>query len=169
MVQRLVLFIAAFVFWLVLDWPMAADGSLKIGNLLAGLAVSAFVALVMRDLATERFGRLLEPARYFWFVIYAVVFALHAVRAGLDVMYRVLHPALPIRPGIVKVRTKLKSASARTALANSITLTPGTLTVDISDEGDFYIHWINVTTDDADAQAAEILGPFEGFIGRIFE
>ena len=63
----------------------------------------------------------------------------------------------------------LTTASARTALANCITLTPGTLTIDVAEGGVFYIHWINVATEDDEAAAREILGRFERYIGKIFE
>jgi len=46
-------------------------------------------------------------------------------KANIHVAYIVIHPLLPIKPGIVKVKTKLKRDSALTMLANSITLTPG--------------------------------------------
>ncbi len=85
-----------------------------------------------------------------------------------DVMLRVIHPDVPIRPGIVKVRTTLTSEMAKTFLANSITLTPGTLTIDI-DGDDFYVHWIYIPTDDPNERTREICGRFEGLLRRIFE
>jgi len=84
------------------------------------------------------------------------------------VALRVIHPDVPIRPGIIKVRTSLKSDMAKTFLANSITLTPGTLTID-QDGQDLYIHWINIDTPDPAKRAAEIVGRFEPMLRRIFE
>ncbi len=168
--SRLVLFGAAFLFWMALSWPVSQiDGNLLWGDIAAGIIAAGLVSIVMRDLMTNRFARLLEPSRYFWAVVYIFVFAYYMLIASFDVMYRVLHPALPIRPGVIKVKTKLRSPSARTALANSITLTPGTLTLDMDAEGYLYIHWINVETKDPDAAAEQILGRFEWFIQRIFE
>ena len=83
--------------------------------------------------------------------------------------YRVLHPAMPIKPGIVKIKTRLQQPAARTALCNSITLTPGTLTVDLHDDGTMLVHWIYVRSQDAEEAAAQILGRFEWFIEKIFE
>ena len=57
---------------------------------------------------------------------------------------------------------------ARTILANSVTLTPGTLTVDI-DGPDMYFHWINIDTDDARKRTEEVCGRFEPLLRRIFE
>ncbi len=170
LIKRIVLFAFVFVFWLLIVWPVApSDGRLLWGDIAAGLVVAALVALVSREIVTQRFGRLLEPARYFWAAVYLFVFAYYVVKANLDVAYRVLHPAMPIRPGIVRAASKLRSASARTALANSITLTPGTLTVDITEDGTFYVHWINVLTVEQEEAAKQILGRFEWFIQRILE
>ncbi len=170
LLKRIVLFGVAFVFWLLIAWPVAPmDGRLLWGDIAAGLVVAGLVALVSREIVTQRFGRLLEPARYFWAVIYLFVFAYYVVKANLDVAYRVLHPSMPIRPGIVRATSKLRSASARTALANSITLTPGTLTVDMTEDGTFYVHWINVLTVEEEETAKQVLGRFEWFIQKILE
>jgi multicomponent Na+:H+ antiporter subunit E len=80
-----------------------------------------------------------------------------------------LDPKLPIRPGIVRVRTKLKSPLARLILANSITLTPGTFVVDIQ-EDIIYVHWIEVCCeDDPQAITENIAGPFEKILAKIYE
>ena len=63
----------------------------------------------------------------------------------------------------------LKTDTGRSALANCITLTPGTLTIDVSDNGIFYIHWINVLSVDEEEAASHVLRRFEWFIQRIFE
>ena len=84
--------------------------------------------------------------------------------------YLVIHPNLPIKPGIVKIKTNLKTDAGLTMLANSITLTPGTMTVDINKEkGEMYIHWIDVKTTDVDEATEEIGGRFEKIIKEIFE
>ena len=75
---------------------------------------------------------------------------------------------MPINPGIVKVKTNLKTDIGRTMLANSITLTPGTLTVEINDDV-LYIHWINVQTEDVEKASELIVKKFEKFLLRIFE
>lgn len=106
--------------------------------------------------------------RWLWLFIYVPYFLYLCVKANLDVAYRVIHPDLPIRPGIVKVTTSLKTNLAKTFLANSITLTPGTLVVDMVGS-DLYVHWINVTTDDPEQQRQAIVQPFEPLLKRIFE
>ena len=75
---------------------------------------------------------------------------------------------MPIKPGIIKAKTTLKSNIAKTFLANSITMTPGTITVDIV-EDDFYIHWIYVSSKDPAEYTDKVLGRFEKYLKRIFE
>ena len=107
--------------------------------------------------------------RIFWFILYVPVFFWYVIIANLDVVYRVVHPEMPIHPGIVKVRTTLKNPAGRTMLANSITLTPGTLTVDITDDDYLYVHWINVKSDDIEQATQVVVARFETFLRRIFE
>ena len=81
-----------------------------------------------------------------------------------------LHPRLPINPGIVKVKTVLKSDTALTFLANSITLTPGTLSVDIDkDNGILYVHWIDVKSKDIESATKIIVERFERILKNIFD
>jgi multicomponent Na+:H+ antiporter subunit E len=98
------------------------------------------------------------------------MFLWECFKANLDVAYRVLHPRLPIHPGIVKVRTKLTTDTALTFLANSITLTPGTMSVDIDkDNGILYIHWIDVKTKDVELATRIIVDRFEKVLKKIFD
>ena len=86
----------------------------------------------------------------------------------LDVAYRVIHPEMPIKPGIVKVPLKIKSPFARAMLANSITMTPGTITVDIVDDN-IYVHWIYIVSGDPVEYTKKVSGRFEHYIKKIFE
>jgi multicomponent Na+:H+ antiporter subunit E len=153
--------IGLFAFWLLLSFTWQLD------FVLAGLALALPVAWLTYE-KSPGLGRLLNPVRLLWVILYVPYFLLYCIRANLYVAYRVLHPDVPIRPGIVKVRTALRSQLAKTFLANSITLTPGTLTVDI-DGQDLYVHWINVRSDDPEQQTAMVVKRFEGLLGRIFE
>ena len=91
-------------------------------------------------------------------------------KANIDVAWRVIHPDIPIKPGIVKLKTTLKSETGLTFLANSITLTPGTLSVDIDQKNGFlYVHWIDVKDKDTEAATRIIVERFEKILRRIFE
>ena len=112
--------------------------------------------------------RLLNPVRLFWFLLYIPYFTWYLLIANLDVAYRVLHPDLPIRPGIVKFKTTLTTELAKTVLANSITLTPCTMTVDCIGDN-MYIHGINVKGEREEEWYRNVAGRFEGFLRRAFE
>lgn len=98
---------------------------------------------------------------------YLFVFTWALIKSNLDVARRVISPKLPINPGIVKVKTKLKTPLGRAVLANSITLTPGTLTVEMRDQY-FYIHWIDVSVSDIDSASQAIVSKFEKYLEVIF-
>ncbi len=76
---------------------------------------------------------------------------------------------MPIRPGIVKIRTALATAPAITLLANSITLTPGTLTVNALEDGTLYVHWICVRDESVEEATERIARRLEWFVKRIME
>jgi multicomponent Na+:H+ antiporter subunit E len=162
--SRIVLFFVVFAVWLLLscgfDWP----------HLAVGAVVALGVALLTGDMFITRPHMLKNPARYFWFALYVPMFVWECLKANLDVAFRVIHPGLPIRPGIVKVNTRLKSDTGLTFLANSITLTPGTLAVDIDkDKGVLYIHWINVKDTGSEKATQMIVAKFERILEKIFE
>jgi len=152
----------AYVVWLLLVMPREPE------EYFVGLLFSLLIGTFVGEVYPERIELLLNPYRLFWLLCYVPVFFYYCIRANLDVAYRVLHVDMPIHPGIVKLHTTLQTDLAKTLLANSITLTPGTLTVDV-DGSDLYIHWINVTTEDPQAQTEQIVRRFEGFLKRIFE
>jgi len=161
--RRLIYFILGFVIWLLLTW------SLNIQIVIAGLIASAIVAILFHEILPKEHHIFISPVRIFWFLVYVPVFFYYMIKANFDVVYRALHPKMPINPGIVKIKTELKTDSAITALANSITLTPGTLTVDLTDDGYLYIHWINVKAEDIEGATKHIAKRFEWFLKKIFE
>ena len=165
MKARIVLFLLAFLAWSLLNWRPDWQ------HLTVGIFVAAFVAFMTGDLFIGRPGVLKHPRRYWYFIVYYVpVFLWECLKANIDVAYRVAHPRLPINPGIVKVKTKLKTDTALTFLANSITLTPGTMSVDIDkDNGVLYVHWINVKAKDTQGATNIIVKRFEGILEKIFD
>lgn len=166
--RRLIYFVLAFVIWILLTWPVV-DGKLDVQVVAAGLIASVFVSVMFHEMLPEEHHVFVSPVRVLWFLLYVPVFFYYVIKANLDVVYRALHPKMPINPGIVKIKTNLKTPSGITALANSITLTPGTLTVDLTDDGFMYVHWINVKSDDVDEATKLISQRFEWFLKRIFE
>ena len=161
--KKLVLGIISFLCWMVLTW------TLYLPSLLVGLVVSIFIALWFGDVFVERAKNFFQIKRLAYLLYYIPVFTYYCLLANFDVAYRVLHPALPIEPGIVKVKTTLTNTTAKVALANSITLTPGTLSVEMTDDGYLYVHWIKVRTTDVEEATEMIIRKFEKVLKEIFE
>jgi len=138
-------------------------------ELLVG-AVAALLVTALRGVDNCHLGRLLflSPRRLLAALAYVPYMIYAIVKANLDVARRVIDPRLPIRPGIVRIRTRLRNPMARMVLANSITLTPGTLTLDIQGD-DLFIHWVDVETGDVEQATREIAAGFERFLEVIFE
>jgi len=109
----------------------------------------------------------LTPAALIYTFIYIIVFLYELIKSNLDVARRVITPALPIKPGIVEVKTRLRSKMGRMILANSITLTPGTLTIDMV-EDTLYIHWIDVKTENIEEATEKIVRKFEKYLEKIY-
>ena len=149
-------------------WPFV-DGKIDVQVLIAGVIAAAIVAFLFHEILPKEHRVFISPVRIFWALVYLPVFFYYVIMANFDVVYRALHPKMPIKPGIVKIKTVLKTESGITALANSITLTPGTLTVDLTDDGFLYIHWINVKSDDVEQATKLIAQRFEWFLQKIFE
>lgn len=137
-------------------------------NIIAGAVVSLVTTLIFSRYFQIDARKLANPKRYFWLIIYILYFIWECIKANFDVAYRVLHPSMPVRPGIVKVKLTLKKALARTILANSITMTPGTITVDII-EDTLYVHCIYLEDTDPANYTYQISGKFEKILTKIFE
>jgi len=129
-------FIALLLLWLLLA------GTMQPAEWVAGAVVAALVTWVAGARLRIFAGIRLTPAAPLHLVAYLGYFAAALVRANFDMARRVVSPALPIRPAVVRVRTGLRSSLGRLLLANSITLTPGTLAVDVQDDS-ILVHWVD--------------------------
>lgn len=139
-------------------------------HILVGVIASLIVSTIFGYLPTEHIYKFVQVRRYYWMVVYILKLSWEMFKANLDVAYRVVHPALPIHPGIVKVKTKLKTNVALTFLSNSITLTPGTFVIDVDKENGFlYVHWINVISEDMDTATRLIVKRFEDILSNMLE
>jgi len=146
--------IIMFVLYLILV------GTVDSLELITGGAISCIIALFTFKFFSKRGIYNLSPRKVFCAFIYFFYLFWQIIVANLDVARRVIDPRLPINPGIVKVKTTMKSDLGKTAVANSITLTPGTFTLDIKGD-DMYIHWIDVKTTNLEEASREIPGRFE--------
>jgi multicomponent Na+:H+ antiporter subunit E len=136
----------AFQFTILFAFWLALSGKLELKYLIFGLASAAMATFVTQDLlepkesqrkTSSSVSSLLKTGwrlfSYFVWLVYEIV------KSNLQVAYMVLHPKLPIDPGLLRFRTRLRSKVGHVILANSITLTPGTITVDLTD-GTYLVH-----------------------------
>ncbi len=142
--------------------------SLDPQELITGAVVSLLIAIVSFKTFTDYGLSFFHPKKIFNILKFIFVFIIALVKSNLDVALRVINPKLPINPGIVTYKTKLKSDTAKVFLANAITLTPGTLSIDVIGD-EFYIHWIDVVSDDPEVIFNEIGADFERILKEIFE
>ncbi len=149
MIAFIVTTIVCFITYLLLTTNTSADvGMVKIWlwsieEIIFGLILSVLAGFVGKNLFAKKSFRMLNPVRWGAFIVYLFYFFYEMAKANFDVAYRVLTGK--INPGIVRISPGLKTDLGNAMLANSITLTPGTLSVDIDeDSNDLYIHWINV-------------------------
>ena len=155
------LLVVTFVLWLALISKL--DGLELICGGLVCLIISLFGAHTYSKLGLPP----LTLKVILFSLVYIIVLLWEIIKANFDVAYRILHPKMPIRPGIVVIKTTLKSDIAKMILANSITLTPGTFTLDVIGDN-LLIHWINVKTEDID-EATNMIGQrFEKYLRVIF-
>ena len=130
--RRLAVFVILFAFWLLLS------GHYDLLHLSLGLICCLLVAFVSHDLLIENISghrRTRKTLRFFFYVPWLIY---QIVLANLHVAYLIVNPRA-IDPRIVRFKTKLKSEFSMVTLGNSITLTPGTITMDIVD-GEFFVH-----------------------------
>jgi multicomponent Na+:H+ antiporter subunit E len=139
-------------------------------ELIAGVVLATLAGLLVRKLFSvlevkPGFG-FLNPVRWILLVAYVIgPFFYSMVKANLDVAYRVITGK--IKPGIVKISPPLETDLGITMLANSITLTPGTLSVDVDEENNLYVHWINVKN--KEPRIEEVCSSLHKWVKRITE
>ena len=137
------------VLWLFVR-GVALELDAIIGELLIGLGIGLLIAFAFRrfyaaEVSLSRVARVVPYA-----VLYLLVFIKDLLTANLDVAYRVLAPSMPIEPDVVEVPLRVESDLAITTIANSITLTPGTLTMDYDESrNSLFVHGINGRDEEA--------------------
>ncbi|MCF8001003.1 MAG: Na+/H+ antiporter subunit E [Halanaerobiales bacterium] len=150
-----------FLFWVAYTTSLATD------QIIIGIILSTLLSIFTYKSFSQKKTDNNIVVRIINLIKYIPVFIIEMIKANLDVARRVVNPSLPINPGIVKIQTNLKSDYAKLFLANSITLTPGTLTLDVKGN-DLYIHWIDIESTDKKIQKNLISGKFEDLLGGIF-
>ena len=161
--HHLFLFLVLLLLWVLLA------GSLAIDELLAGTIVAATVTFISAPYIGVFQGIRFQPFALVAVFTYLGYFFVELIKANFDLARRVLSPSLPINPEIVEIKTNLKSDLGQMLLANSITLTPGTLSVDLNEDR-ILVHWI-AAPDNVDLNKAtkDIAAGFEKHISGFLQ
>ena len=155
------LWLTLFIIWMI------ANASLALDTVIAGIVISAVIALAFASFAKVYSVIRWSPTVLYYYLKYLAVFFIELIKANLNVMRLVFSPKINIKPGIVEIKTELKSPIGRLALANTITLTPGTLVVDIKGDS-LFVHCINISSTDQAKLTEEISGRFEKLLKVIY-
>ncbi len=134
-------FFVLFAFWLLLS------GRYQAKYIIIGAVSAALVTFLTNDLFYSALQRNALPGiktrqvlrQIGNFILYIPWLVLQIILANVQVAYLVLHPRMPIEPGLLLFRTRMRKGIAQVTLANSITLTPGTITTSLED-GNYIIH-----------------------------
>lgn len=165
-------FVLCFLFWMLLVWSVAPR------ELILGVVIAAIVAaFTSRFLIHDQAFWLFHPVRLAILIFYLViVFLWEMIKANLSMAAIVLSPSMKdYKPGIIRVPAGEKPASTygMALVSNCITLTPGTITLDVAEDEEgknyYYIHWIDVAETDREKAGDAIKGTMEKWIGRIWK
>ncbi len=166
--------VMCYLFWLLLTGQIVSifTGSASMQVLIAGAIVSVLTALFSaRFFVHEKAFWLFNPVKFIIMLVYClIIFMWELIKANVSMLLYVFG-LKKTNPGIVKVETDLESEYGQSMLANSITLTPGTITMDIAEQNGktyYYIHWIDVATQDMKEAGDSIKGTMEKWIRRIW-
>lgn len=159
--QFINLWLTLLIIWLI------ANNTFEFNTVIVGVVVSAVIALAFSSFSRVYSVICWSPKVIFYYLMFLGVFFIELVKANLNVMALVFSPRINIKPGIIKIKTELKSPIGRLALANTITLTPGTLVVDIKDDS-IFVHCINIRSTEQAQATEEISGRFEKLLKVIY-
>ena len=159
--QILITFFFLLVLWLLFTF------SFDPFSLLLGTVFSFTIAFFTHDLFIDKREKIHEGMvpRFEFFLLYIFVLLWQIYLASFNVVYKVI--TMKINPGAVMIKTHLKSKFAQALLANSISLTPGTVTVELHQDY-LYVHWLEVKTFEPQEAAKIIKGSYEEQLRRIF-
>jgi len=153
-------------FLLAAVW-LAVSSTFTVESVLAGALISAALAAYFARRFEIWGGIRVSPGRVYHFLLYTGVFLRELVRANIAMMRYVYAPRIQIEPGIVTVKTRLKSPIGRLALANSVSLTPGSLVLDLEGE-EMRVHCLDLRGADPSEVARGMTRGIEEPLEKIF-
>lgn len=154
-------FLTLFILWLMLNSALSFD------IFFSGVFICALLAYFLAPMATKYGDIRFNSQVVYHYILYLGIFIVELVKANLQVAKIVISPKISITPGIVKVKTQLKTPIGRWVLANSISLTPGTLVVDLI-EDTLFVHCIDVTKKNPEAETQQMTDKFEKYLKVVY-
>ena len=149
MIRFVLTFFITFFLWILFTL------SIESIELILGVFVSLSVALLAHRIVFHgKSVKYLNPMRLGLLIFYFLVFCYIEIRSHLNVGYRIITGR--INPALIELPTKMRSEAGKTLLGNSITLTPGTLTVKV--DGSLLVHWLGYNKKERPAFAFEKIG-----------
>ncbi|MEG0296357.1 MAG: Na+/H+ antiporter subunit E [Clostridium sp.] len=168
----LMIFALSFSIWLLLAIPEEL-AMISFQEFIVGAMGSAIISGFCTYLTEEgNENKRFKFDRVVAFIVYIPVFILELIKANISMAKICFSKKVNIEPVIVKIHTTLKEDTSLTLLANSITLTPGTISVEVIEEDGenyIYIHWIDTGGAKEEEFGDIIKGKFEPYIRRISE
>ncbi len=160
--KYIVLFFLSWAFWLLLTW------SVKPAPVITGMVVALITSLLFGQYFYTSIYKLRQFRRFFTVIPFLAFFTWQTIKANFDVAWRVLHYRVPIQPAIIKIPLKVQTEMGRAVLSCALTMTPGTIVIDILDDC-MYVHWIYVDKKDPDTYTRNRIRKYEQYIQTIFD
>ncbi len=160
-IRFILTFLFLMLFWLILSF------NFRFPSIVVGIIISLFISLLSYNLFIQGnegiHSKIIGTVWYLFVYVFVLLYEMFL--ASFDMLYRII--TMDINPEIVMIKSDIKSELGILLLANSITLTPGTITVDIEDEY-LYVHWLYARTTHFGHASELIKGRFEQWLERIF-
>ena len=155
-----VTFFISLLLWLLLTASLAAD------ELISGIIISLVVSWISAPKVKLLNGLRFHAGFVFGLLSYLLYFFKALIKANFDLASRVVSKDMKIHPDVVEIETSMQSDLGKLFLANSITLTPGTLTVDVKNDR-MLVHWIDAGDQhDIQATTKAVVAQFEKYLKR---
>ena len=162
LIRFIITFISLMAGWFLFTW------SIDPGSLAAGAGASLVVAwltfrIFVEEQEADRRAHLFQPHVL---IVFAVVLVYAMYVASFQVLWHIIRGR--INPGVVHFRTRLKTDIARVAITSAITLTPGTITLDLDDDH-LIVHWLDMRTTHSRYAGELIKGTYEKLLKRVWQ
>ena len=136
------MYVLFFLAWIIFN------GNITLEIVIFGVVIATFMFVFMCKFMDYSFKKELNVyKKSIWFLAYVILLLREIIKANLAIIPKILTVEEEMEPVIVKFRTSLKSDFTRMLLANSITLTPGTITVSL-EEDEYTIHCLDTSLAD---------------------